>query len=205
VHDLGHVIEQFSYPAVVLLCWACGLGAPLSEDLIILAGGALVARGASFPLMALSAFIGQLGGDFLLFSMGRRWGPKALNLPGLKSLMTPERVRRMEERFAKQGNLLVVLARFMPGMRTPTYLIAGLSQWPQGRFLGVDTVAAAVSAPLVTYLGYRFGPPLFQLVQPIARGAGLTFVALGLAFYLARRWRIARALRLTPSPVQTLP
>ena len=139
---VGHVIEQFSYPAVILLCWACGLGAPLSEDLILLFGGALVARGASFPLMALSAFVGQLGGDLMLFSIGRRWGPAAFRLPGLRSWFTPERLAALEAKFARQGGWLIAVARFLPGMRTPTYLVSGLSQYPRSRFLAVDGLAA---------------------------------------------------------------
>ena len=49
-------IGRFSYPAVYLLLCACGVGAPLSEDLIVLAGGVLAAKGGAllWPMAAVA-------------------------------------------------------------------------------------------------------------------------------------------------------
>jgi membrane protein DedA with SNARE-associated domain len=195
-HDVAHWVERFSYAAVVLLCWLCGMGAPLSEDVIILLGGALVARqGATFAGMALSAFVGQLGGDLILFSIGRHFGSRALRLTAIRRVVSPERLTRVTERFKRRGNGWVVAARFLPGFRAPTFLTAGITGFPPARFLGLDALAASVCAPFVTYLGFRFGLPVLGVLQRSSR-ALLGALAVGLLlFWGARRWRVARTLR----------
>jgi membrane protein DedA with SNARE-associated domain len=193
--DVAHWVEHYSYFAVVLLCWLCGVGAPLSEDVVILLGGALVAKGrAVFSLMALSAFVGQLGGDFLLYTMGRHFGTRALRFPLIRRLITPERLARVSERFKRQGSGWVMAARFLPGLRAPTFLVAGISHFPRGRFVWLDAVAASVCAPLVTYLGFRFGLAVLGVFHRTSSTV-LIGVALGLLLlWSARRWRSARAL-----------
>ena len=68
-------VAAFSYPAVILLLVLCGLGVPLSEELIVITGGLVVARsGGSLPGMMLAAYVGMLIGDSLLFRIGRPRG-----------------------------------------------------------------------------------------------------------------------------------
>ena len=71
-------VAAFSYPAVLLLLVLCGVGAPLSEELIVIAGGLVVARSsASLPGMMVAAYVGMLIGDSLLFASAHA-GPRAL-------------------------------------------------------------------------------------------------------------------------------
>jgi membrane protein DedA with SNARE-associated domain len=158
-----------------------------------LTAGALVAKaGASFGLMAVSGFLGQVGGDLIVFSLGRRFGLRALCLPGIRRVLNAQRVDWVRRVFGRHGSRLVFAVRFLPGLRLPTYLIAGMSGLARSRFLVADMLAALMCAPLMVFLGYRFGPAIWRVLQ---RDFWVLIVVLGsvvLAWAAARRWRGAQ-------------
>jgi len=174
-------VAAFSYPAVILLLALCGVGVPLSEELIVITGGLVVARsGASLPGMMLAAYVGMLIGDGLLFRIGRTLGPRALAQRHLQRLMPPARQERLRAVFARHGAWALFFGRFLPGVRASLLLLAGASGFPVGRFLLADASAALISAPLLTWLGYRFGSGVLARVEGSLRGLLLAALALAL-------------------------
>ena len=131
----------------------CGLGVPLPEDVPLIAGGYLVARGGSLPLMIFTGLAGILIGDSIIFRAGAVYGEKLLetrlgrHIPG-------EKVQRTIETFAKHGPKFIMAARFVPGLRAVTYFVAGLTGVPYWKFITYDGIAACVSAPAWVYLGW---------------------------------------------------
>jgi membrane protein DedA with SNARE-associated domain len=182
-------ISGFSYPAVFLLLVLSGVGAPLSEELIVLTGGLVVARsGASLSVMAVTAYLGILAGDSALFRLGRSLGPKVFSHPRMAKMLTPERIGFLQKLFARRGTLAVFLARFLPGLRAPAFLLAGASGVPYRRFLLADAAAAWVSALGLTWLGFRFGIQVLEDIQGALRWLLVVAVAVGLGV-LGVRWR----------------
>ncbi|MCI0572855.1 MAG: DedA family protein [Myxococcaceae bacterium] len=186
-------VASFPYPAVFLLLVACGMGAPLSEDLILVTGGLVAARGhALLAGMALAGWIGTVCGDLLLFRMGRAVGAGLLARPRLQRILTPERVLRVQTQLARRGAVTVFAVRFLPGLRVPTYLLAGASRFPLRRFVLADALGALVTAPLLTYLGFRFGRDVLGPVRGGLRwvlGAAVVTALLLLAWRGIRHWR----------------
>ncbi len=189
-------IAGFSYPAVFLLLVLCGVGAPLSEELVIITGGMVVAKsGGSLSFMALTAYLGILAGDSALFRVGRSLGPKVFSHPKLAKMLTPERIALLQKLFARRGAVAVFLARFMPGLRAPAFLLAGATGVPYRRFLLADGAAAWVAAMGMTWLGYRFGPTVLADVKGGLRWLVLTAVVVGLGVLVIRWARRRMALR----------
>ncbi len=185
-------IAGFSYPAVFLLLVLCGVGAPLSEELILITGGLVVARsGASLPIMVFTAYLGILAGDSALFRIGRSLGPRVFSHPRLAKMLTPTRVRFLQEQFARRGAMAVFLARFLPGLRAPAFLLAGATGLPYRRFLLADGAAAWAAALGVTWLGYRFGGEVLTDVQGGLRWLLVVVVAVGVGV-LGVRWLLRR-------------
>ena len=192
-------VTQFSYPAVLCLLIACGLGAPLSEELILITAGLVAAQGhGHLGAMIAVAFIGTLGGDFSLYTIGRKVGPRALSNKRLTKILTPARVAWIEGHFHRYGSFTLFAARFLPGLRAATFLVAGVSRFRLFKFLLADGLAALISAPLLTWLGYRFGVSVLQDVKAASRwillGAALLVVALMVRKIIQRRRRIAAGL-----------
>lgn len=190
-------VARFSYPAVFGLLLAGGLGVPLSEDLVVVTGGAVIAQThGSLPLMIAVVYLGKLSGDFCLFQIGWKLGPRATENRHFRKMLTPERVARVEGFFDRFGMSTVLLARFLPGLRAPTYLIAGITHFSAWKFVVADGFAAMVSAPLLTWAGYRFGAGVLHQIEHSGRwilvGVG-GLAALAVAFRLWKRRRKRRA------------
>lgn len=188
-------IARFSYPAVFALLLSGGFGAPFPEDLVLLAGGTLVAAGsASWPLMSAVAVLGVLCADGALFHLGRAGGRRAALNRRLSRVLTPARIAWVRRHLARYGALTVFAARFIPGMRAATFLLAGAGGMPRRSFFLADGLGVLIYAPLLTYLGHRFG--LVALGRVRAAGGELVAAAalsllLGTAAVIAWR-RLAR-------------
>ncbi|MFL5356738.1 DedA family protein [Archangium sp.] len=196
-------IAGFSYPAVFLLLVLCGVGAPLSEELVVITGGLVVARsGASPHWMMFAAWLGILAGDSALYRIGRSLGPRVFSHPKLSKMLTPSRIELLQKMFARRGAVAVFLARFLPGLRAPAYLLAGATGLPYRRFLLADGAAAWIPAVGMTWLGFRFGPKVLADVQGGLRWVLLTAVTVGAAVLVVRLVRkralLRAATRVTP-------
>jgi membrane protein DedA with SNARE-associated domain len=145
-----------AYVAVVAALLACGFGVPVPEDIILVAAGVLSGLGVTdVRLMLVLGLGGVLVGDSIIFFLGRTCGERVRRLPLLRRLLTPERYAKVQEKFRRHGSRVVLLARFLPGLRTPIFLTAGMSRTvPFWRFALLDGLAALVSVPLWVVLGY---------------------------------------------------
>jgi membrane-associated protein len=195
-------IASFSYPAVFLLLLLCGVGAPLSEELVILTGGILVSRsGANYPLMALAAYLGILAGDSALYRIGYALGPRVFSHPRLSKMLPPARLELLQQMYMRRGALAVFFSRFLPGLRAPAYLLAGATRLPYRQFVIADGAAAWIPALGVTWLGLRFGPTVLEDVRGGLRWVLGAVLVAGFV-WLVRRWlrqrRLVRAARVLP-------
>lgn len=144
------------------LLFACGLGMPpWSEELVLLASGWAVAVGSlSYPEALLWCTAGILAGDGLLFGLGRMAGEGVARWPLLRRAMRPRRRKRFNEQFLRYGTRVVFLARFVPGVRTLTYLVAGNLGMPWWKFLALDLAGAVITVPVSVWLGWKFASNL---------------------------------------------
>lgn len=188
-------ISTFSYPAVLLLLLACGIGAPLSEDLILVTAGVLVSQGGGeLRLMIPIAWLGVVIGDLMLHRLGRMLGPRLRLHPRLGPLLQGDRPRAIEARIAQRGWVSVLAARFVPGMRLPTFLLAGAGGVPVRQFLLADGLGAAITAPLLVILGHRFGR---QVLRDLEIGSRWVLsIVLSAALVLAVVWGLRHVQRL---------
>ncbi len=186
---LGHS----TYLVMVLLLGAGGLGVPISQDLVLLIGGVLSARGVTAlgPTIA-AAFAGVLLGDSLMFRWGRRLGPRAYEQGWVRRVLTPAREAKLRAHFAKHGALTVVAARHTPLLRAVAFFLAGASGVRYWKFLVADALSAALTVPLWVWLGSVAGEHLEELKKRIHHFEWLAAAVLALAILviaLVRRRR----------------
>jgi membrane protein DedA with SNARE-associated domain len=102
-------------------------------------------------------FLGVLVGDTVLFFLGRRLGKRFFNLPGVRFVFSPERVKFAEDKLKRNARKVCFTARFLAGLRAPIFFTAGMLGVKPRDFLLLDGTAALLSVPAITYLGYYFG------------------------------------------------
>lgn len=194
--QVAELLARYSYLGVLGLLCAAGVGAPVSEDLLLIAGGMVIGQGGgSLPLMIAIGWVGTVAGDALLFRIGKHLGPRAARQRHLSRVLTPARVERVREYYVRYGMLTVAVIRFIPGLRATTILIAGSSGLSFRKFVIADGLAAMVTAPLLVWLGYRFGSVVLRDVTDVGRA--MLIVALGalvavIVVRAIRQWRSRR-------------
>lgn len=141
--------------------WAQGALAALAtlvlEDPATVGSGLLVAGGhMGFATAFLGLTIGIAGGDVGLYLAGAAVGPSLAR----RGWVDAARLERAESWFARNVVAAVLLSRFVPGMRLPTYLAAGALRAPFARFLTVVVVASVVWTAVLLSLTVALGSAL---------------------------------------------
>lgn len=167
---LAYLISFFTdygYISVFAVLVACGFGIPVPEDITLIASGVICAlsHGQANELstytMSIVALSGVLMGDSVMFTIGRIVGPKVTRVKGLRLIITKEAYEKIQEKAHRYGDKVLFLARFLPGLRAPLFLVAGVShKVPFWKFLLMDGLAALISVPALVYLGYFFANDL---------------------------------------------
>ena len=192
-HALAEFLSRFTYPAIVAVLSAAGLGVPISEDLTLLLGGALAARGVTsyWPTLAAGYFCVLLG-DGLIHHWGFRMGPAAYDHRKVQKVLSRERQQKLREHFARHGFLTIVVGRHTPILRAPVFFLSGASKVPLWKFLVADAISAAITVPIVVTLGYYFGEHLDDIRQLIHKVQWIiaAVVAVAIAAYLLWRRRL---------------
>lgn len=150
-----------AYAAIFGALLVCGLGVPLPEDITLIAAGILAAlKSISLPGAMIIGFIGVLAGDCILFFIGRRYGYRVFSLPVFRSIFNEKRILLARRKVLTNSKFICFTARFLPGLRAPIYLTAGIMGVSPLVFLTLDGLAALISVPVWVYLGWYFGSNL---------------------------------------------
>lgn len=201
-------LTHFSYLGILLVLLISGLGVPLPEDLPLLIAGVLCARGvASLELMLPMVFVAVVGADLMIYALGRRFGRHVPKMPMFRRFLDEAHLQKADRAFEKHGGKTLLVARFLPGVRTAVFFSAGTCRIPFWKMLVFDGGAAMVSVPALVMAGYFFSNNL-EAVRDWAHDSQLVLfavVALAVAVYGFFHWRKhVRAKAQPPSPVAVL-
>jgi membrane protein DedA with SNARE-associated domain len=191
------IFADYGYVAVFSILLLCGFGVPIPEDITLVAGGIIAGLGyADVHTMFLVCMAGVIIGDGTMFMLGRFFGQRILKFSLIRRMVTPKRFTQVQEKFAKYGNRVLFVARFLPGLRSPIFIVAGMSRrvniW---QFLLMDGMAACISVPIWVYLGEYGAYNRAWLGEMIKRGQIGLYVVLtvGVIILLVRHFRKCRA------------
>ncbi len=164
--------------ALLVLAVLLVLATLVSEDLACVAGGLLVASGRMGFVEATGACLfGIVVGDVALFLAGRALGRAALARAPLKWFVSASSVERAGAWFERRGLAIIFASRFMPGMRLPTYVAAGMVRTPLARFTLYFAIAAVLWTPILVGISALLGETAMALFERF-RGAALFVVPL---------------------------
>ena len=209
--QLVQTIECYPYLGVALVFVLCGLGLPLPEEIVLLAAGYLCAKlQLTLPLMMAWCAGAILVGDAIPYLLGRVFGVRLLRLRWLRHVITKQRLANFDRWFRRRGDWVILIARFIPGIRVVAFFTGGTMKMGWRRFLLLDGLGIALIVPVLTWLGCRsanFIDRMIATVQKVERGilwGALGAAALGGLWYWLwrRRQRRNRRSGLTETFVQ---
>jgi membrane-associated protein len=148
--------------AVLFLVVFCETGlvvAPfLPGDSLLFVAGALAAGGRlniAFLLLVLMA--AAVLGDTVNYQAGHYVGPRIFRRGGSSRWLKREHLERTEAFFARYGGKTVLMARFVPIVRTIAPFVAGMGSMAYPRFLAFNVAGGVLWVSLLTLAGYWFG------------------------------------------------
>jgi membrane-associated protein len=131
----------------------------LPGDSLLFAVGALAAAqgsALSMPLLLALLIVAAVVGDAVNYAIGYRLGPKVFKYEKSR-LFNRKHLLRAQEFYEKYGNKTIILARFVPIVRTFAPFVAGIGKMQYRRFLVYNVVGAVAWVALCLSSGYLFG------------------------------------------------
>jgi len=148
---------------------AAGIGFPIPEELPIVGAGIWAAHNADLGptrwLILPVSIAGVVISDGLLYGMGRYFGPKLLEWRSVKRLLPPQKRERIENNFHKYGVLTLLFARFLPAIRSPIFITAGIMRLSFLKFVIADGIYAIPGVSLLFFLAFWFGDSFRDYVK----------------------------------------
>jgi membrane protein DedA with SNARE-associated domain len=186
-------LEYGVLPVLFFSLIMCGLGMPVPEEVLFVFAGYWGRRFSIDPLLLCATGIsGILVGDIIPYSLGRHLGAAILQKPYAWCVFLLRYRRRAEDFFRQHGSKTVFFARFIPGLRTPVFLIAGIMHTSLANFLLWDGMGAMITCPITITLAYCFGEKVrywFLNSQGVVLSVGLALSLLvALLVYSQRKW-----------------
>lgn len=129
----------------------------LPGDSMLFAAGTLAAMGdMNVVLLMVLLIIAAILGDFVNFEIGKHFGRKLFANPNSK-IFKQSYLKKTEEYYAKYGGRTIIIARFVPIVRTFAPFVGGMGDMPYREFVRYNIIGAVIWVCSFTLLGYFFG------------------------------------------------
>jgi membrane protein DedA with SNARE-associated domain len=173
---------------------ACGLGVPVPEDITLFVAGMLAYNGYINAWIAIAVCMaGVLIGDSTIFLLGRKYGSALTEKRFFHKFLPPDRLEIVKQRLHDKGNRVIFLARFMPGLRAPTFFSAGTLHLPFKIFFFYDGMAALISVPTIIWVVYHFGALADEVIDIIRHvESSIVLVVVAIIAFTVIKWYLSR-------------
>jgi membrane-associated protein len=156
----AHPTGVYAILAAIVFCETGFVVTPfLPGDSLLFAVGALAAASGSpinLPLVMVMLCVAANAGDLVNYSIGRRVGPAIFSKEG-SLLLNKKHLAEAQAFYDKHGRTTIILARFVPIIRTFAPFVAGIGRMPFSRFIGFSIGGGILWVTSLSLAGYFFG------------------------------------------------
>jgi membrane protein DedA with SNARE-associated domain len=201
---MEHFLETWGYLAIFVLSLVSSMGIPVGAEVSIIYGGVLASGqvpGEHHPLNLLlvivAATVAELLGSYTGYIIGARGGRPLVDRLGRYVLLTHRDLDRAEAWFARRGEVLVLVGRFIPLLRSFVSLAAGLAEMAIAKFTLFTFIGCAIWCAALSSLGYSLGSGYNHVLKDFSAAgyaAAVVFILVVIGLF-AHRMRILRAER----------
>ena len=165
----------------------------LPGDSLLFAAGTFAALGDLNPWFLTGLLIAAaIIGDTVNYWIGKRIGPRAFT--GDIRFLKREYLDRTRGFYAKHGGKTIILARFIPIVRTFAPFVAGVGEMQYGRFLTYNVVGAVIWVTMFVWAGYLFGNiPMVRDNFSLVILAIIGLSVLPIAIEVLKSWKAGRS------------
>jgi membrane-associated protein len=177
------------------------IGFFLPGDSLLVTAGVFAAAG-QLNLLHLNLLLiaAAIVGDTVGYWFGRKTGPALFRRPR-SLLFNPEHLKRAHDFYEKHGGKTIVLARFMPIIRTFAPIVAGMGKMEYRRFLSFNVFGGALWVLSMTLIGYFLGqiPGVREHIEVVILVVVFLSILPGIIAAL-KEWRKGKRAAIPPAP-----
>ena len=201
LHTLEPALNRFGYVGVAGLVFAEDFGVPVPGETVLILGAIYAGTGRmSILLVAVLGFCAALLGDNVGFAIGHLGGRQFVERYGRYVFLTRKRLDRAEGLFERHGGKIVILARFIEGLRQANGLIAGTVGMPWKRFLLFNAIGAALWIAVWSTIGYLSGSHIDAVYDDATHAVTYLASAVGVSLLAYVTYRVIRHRRAVAAP-----
>jgi membrane protein DedA with SNARE-associated domain len=196
-----HFLETWGYAAVFVLSFVSSMGLPVGAEVAIIYGGVLASgqivgepHHLNVVVVILVATLAEVLGSLAGYLIGYYGGRPLVDRFGKYVLLTHRDLDRAEAWFARRGDPVVLLGRFIPLLRTFVSLAAGLGEMVIAKFLVFTIIGCAIWCTVLTSVGYSLGSS-YRHVLNVFSYAGYLAAVLAVIAVAILFWHRLRVLR----------
>ena len=196
LHSLEPTLNNYGYLAVAGLVLLEDFGVPVPGETVLILGAVYAGTGRlSVWLVGILAFLAAVTGDNIGFAIGHFGGRRLVERWGRYVLLTPERLDKATGFFERRGASIIVIARFVEGLRQANGIVAGTTGMHWARFLAFNAIGAALWVAVWTCVGYFSGNHITSIYNTASRYSTYFAIAVGVLLIGYIVWRVVRARR----------
>jgi len=161
------------------------------DSLLFVAGAVAATGGMDAPLLMATLVCAALLGDNVNYAVGRWAGPRVFRVERSR-WFNPRHLERAHAFYERHGGKTIILARFVPIVRTYVPFVAGVGAMPYLRYLAFCVIGALVWVVSLVTAGYWFGnlPIVRENLTVVIMGIILLSVSPGIVAWLRSRMRV---------------
>jgi membrane protein DedA with SNARE-associated domain len=198
LNSLASPLNHYGLWAILVLVLLEDFGVPVPGETVLIAGAVYAGAGRlNVVAVGCVGFLAAIAGDNIGYAIGR-FGGRALVLRwGKYVFITEERLDKAEDFFHRHGGKIIVIARFVEGLRQANGIIAGIAKMHWLRFLAFNMLGAALWVGAWVSIGYFAGQHITTIYNYLTRYSyyALIVLAVVLAGWIGLRVRAARKRR----------
>ena len=180
---LAPVLDRYGYLAVGGFVLLEDFGVPTPGETILIAAAVYAGAGRlSIVVVVLIAWAAAVLGDNIGYAIGAFGGRRLVARYGRYVLITEERLDKAAAFFERHGGKVVVVARFIEGLRQVNGIVAGTSAMTWRRFLVFNALGAALWVGTWSAVGYLAGDHITTIYEQVTRYS--LYVAIAIAVVL---------------------
>jgi len=166
------------------------------DSLLFVAGTLAAVGGMDVWLLTGILMAAAILGDTVNYWVGHYMGPKVFHYEGSR-LFKKEHLQKTHEFYERHGGKTIIIARFIPIIRTFAPFVAGIGRMTYGRFIAYNVIGGVAWVLLFVFGGYFFGniPIVKRNLSVVVVVIVLISVMPGVIEYLRHRARVKRAAR----------
>jgi membrane protein DedA with SNARE-associated domain len=192
LHSLEPTLNRFGYLSLGLV-FLEDFGVPVPGETVLIIAAVYAGTGRlNIWLVALIAFLAAILGDNLGFAIGHFGGRPLAERFGKYIFLTPDRLDKTAKFFDRHGGKVIVIARFVEGLRQANGIIAGITGMHWKKFLPFNMLGAALWVGVWVSIGYFSGNNIDSIYKAATKYELFFAIAVGLLILAWIAWRLRK-------------